>query len=204
MFVSQRCKSIVLTSSLLIRGFLPRPAEGYRIDDLFSAQSAQFEQLRYDIYPRQFLTLDPSEPAPARSVSFLDLEIFQDRELGLSHRLFDKRRERAYRGIPIVRMPHRLSVMPDRFKFGIVQSQIIRFRNLCVRSEDFVLEVARLLAILHQNKGYSLYRLLRLSQRSLRRFPSLYGARSSTGIFIRVKSQFSSYLTANAFVNSCV
>jgi len=169
------------------------------LDDLFSAQSLMFAQRRYDIYPRQFLTLDPSEPAPARSVSFLDLEVSQDPFLGLTHRLFDKRREPAYRSIPIVRLPHRLSVMPD-----VVQSQIIRFRCLCMTPDDFVMELARLLAILHHNKGYSLHRLLMLTRRSLRRFPSLYGARSYVGIFLRVRGQLFRMLDAGTFLHSCV
>ena len=173
------------------------------LDDLFSAQSRMFEQLRYDIYPRQFLTLDPSEPAPARTVSFLDLEIFQDPHIGLSHRLYDKRREPSFRSIPIVCMPHRLSVMLDRFKFGVVQSQIIRFRCICLRSDDFVMELARLLAILHHNKGYSLHRLLMLSRRSLRRFPSMYGSRSYVGIFQRVRAQLRQMLLAGTFLHCC-
>ena len=174
------------------------------LDDLFSANSRLFAGLRYDIYPQQFLVLDPSEPAPARTVHFLDLEVFQDPHFGLSHRLFDKRREECYHSIPLVRFPHRLSVMPARFRFNIVQSQIHRFRILCLRSDDFVLEVARLIAILHQNKGYSLYRLMKLTRRSLDRTPAIYGARSSYGVFIRVRAQLRVFLARGEFRSSCV
>jgi hypothetical protein len=154
--------------------------------------------VRYEIYPQQFLTLSPSEPAPSPSVSFLDLRIFQSPS-GLAHCLYDKRREEAFRSIPLVRFPDIRSALIDRCRYGIVQSQFVRFALLCYYRDDFVSEMARLLAILHQNKRYSLHRLLGVFRRSVLRYPSLYGTRSSMGLYRMVRELLFSLLRIGTF-----
>ena len=68
----------------------------------------------------------------------------------------------------------------------------------------FVMETARLLAILHDNKGYSLHKLLSLTRRSLLRFPSIFGGRSSVGVFISIRLQLKVYLESGSFRLLCV
>ena len=137
--------------------------------------------------------LDAAEPHQSLQVNFLDLTIFQS-PTGpprLVHRLYDKRRESAFRNIPLVQFPHWRSVMPVSFKLGCVHSQIFRLVYICSFQADFVVEAASLLAILHSHKNYPLRSIELRLRKSLRSFPSLYGTRSpsSVGTYIEINNK---------------
>jgi hypothetical protein len=172
------------------------------LDDLFSAGNTLFESMRYQIYPQQYLRLTASEAQPSRSVSFLDLQIFNNGDGTLSHRLYDKRREDRFSGIPLVRFPDIRSIMPLRGKIGVIVSQFYRFRTVCLRRSDFLREMARLVAILLLNKQYPQGVVYHEVDRVFHIVPSLYGCRSARGLLNEFYAVLSGLLLVPQFRTS--
>jgi hypothetical protein len=101
---------------------------------------------------------------PALRVNYLDWSLFVDREKGsITTKVYDKRLEMA--AFAACRtFPHHYSVMPNRTKYSIITSQLVRFSRRCSSMTTFAESAARMLRLmlLHQYP----HRALRLRLRS--------------------------------------
>lgn len=132
------------------------------IDDLFVIGNPGFESRMYrpsssdpgtppGLYPRDTLTLLKS--AEGSSIPFLDLQIKQNARRGIITSVFDKRLEKAYTHIQVIRCPDVDSFLANKVKANIVTAQMHRFMGICSRSRDFAFQTALCLHRL-SSKGY--------------------------------------------------
>jgi hypothetical protein len=178
------------------------------VDDLTSGPNAYLQRLLYTenalmgdmitgIYPHQYLSLD-STPAPQLhnpyDFSTLDVRIVSTlRSLmvarGLSGsvvhsvtHLYDKRRERCYRAIPIVQYTHVSSTLSMQSGYNILLGQLFRFRELITVKGNYVMEAAKLVARMTL-RGYRRTILMRKLRRHLLLYPDTYGDVSFRSLF---------------------
>ena len=122
--------------------------------DLITIDCVELPQHLYlpeGIYPKDILTLVLA--AEGDTVPYMDLFIRQNRRRGLLTAIYDKRLERKYDSITVIRYPDNTSVLAMKAKCGIVTSQMYRFMRRCTLATDFVYNTS---LVLHRllMKGY--------------------------------------------------
>jgi hypothetical protein len=92
-------------------------------------------------------------------------------------RLYDKRMQPCYDGIPIVRYTHISSATSPFAGYNILVSQLHRFQALITTRSSFVLETAKLLVRM-EARGYNMGVLRKKLHRHVTRFYYFVGAMS--------------------------
>lgn len=139
------------------------------------------------IYPANGLVLEPTN-ANMWSFPTLDLRIattlcwIRDDRTGLMilcvrsiSKLYDKRREKCYDGIPIAQYTHVSSNVGQNVGRSILMGQLHRYRELIQDRDNFIYECGLLLARMHKN-GYPVHVLKRKLLHFLRLHPDMFGA----------------------------
>ena len=142
-----------------------------------------------NIYPPT-LNIKLSGPA-SLEVDYCDLTFSFDPETNQAVSiLFDKRRGPAYQGISFRRFPHPLTNMSERCTYGVLVSQLFRFRRVTSVSFDHFVEEALRLMLEMSFDGYDDIKLLRLARRFVVKSGLLYGRKAGGTLFeIRGKYQ---------------
>ena len=160
------------------------------VDDLTSGPNRLLKRLLYTnqslmggmitgIYPQQFLTLEPTSAHPCRFPT-LDVCIesraypcpdhpTKDVVVRSTTRLYVKRQQACYAGIPIVRYTHVASTLSAQSGYNIVVSQLHRYRELIWVRGNYVMEVAKLVRRL-QLRGYKVAILWGKLKKHLRQY----------------------------------
>ena len=158
------------------------------------------------IYPGQFLELEATPGRDMCHFSTLDVEIVtrfhrvpsETGEVELVTqsltKLYDKRRNACYRGIPIVQYAHVSSTISLHCGYNILIGQLHRFRELILMRSNYVTEVARLI-IRMQKRGYKKSILLRKLKHHLRMYPDTFGDRSFGRLWDDIQDHYQYLLT---------
>ena len=99
--------------------------------------------------------------------------------------LFDKRRDKKFSGIPLVRFPHIDSELTSRAQFSVVVSQFFRYTRVITNFRNFVCEYALLLRQLLA-LNYPESDLLKPVRRCFHSHPRLYGQTHNNSILQKV------------------
>lgn len=153
------------------------------------------------IYPGQFLELEATPGDSMYLFSTLDVQI-ETRKHSITTetgdvesvvqsftKLYDKRRNACYRGIPIVQYTHVASTLSIHCGYNILIGQLHRFRELIMLRDNYILEVARLVRRM-QNRGYRKSILFKKLQHHLRLYPDTYGDRSAHRLLNDIKHMY--------------
>ena len=124
--------------------------------------------------------------AEGDTVPYMDLFIRQNRRRGLLTAIYDKRLERKYDSITVIRYPDNTSVLAMKAKCGIVTSQMYRFMRRCTLATDFVYNTS---LVLHRllMKGYHQGSLYAQVKRFLVKHKHIYGAKDVQSWCKRIK-----------------
>jgi hypothetical protein len=169
------------------------------IDDLLCLGVDRFQEFMYlssenpnGIYPREFLSLSLADSGPC--VPFMDIALRFSRSHGLYTAIYDKRLDKKYSRLAVIRYPDHDSFISAQAKYGIVTSQLHRFSRRCTFARDFVYNIA---LVLHrmEGKGYRARDYWARVRTFLRRQPQLYGGGRSMGCWLRLIRQKLSQLS---------
>ena len=159
------------------------------IDDLLCLDVPLFKEFMYKtreqplgIYPKRFLTLTLADSGPR--VPYMDVALRFERGRGLYTAIYDKRLDPKYDSVQVLRYPDIDSFVSRQAKYGIVTSQMFRFKRICMRFYDFVYNVG-LVVFRMEEKGYSQSLTMDKVFAFLRRYPEIYGGRRSKSCWRR-------------------
>jgi len=154
------------------------------IDDLLCIGIPCFDSIRYlpeGIYPKDSLELNMADEG--MRVPYMDIFIRQNRRRGLIASIYDKRLEKKYCNIQVIRYPDPTSVLANKTKYGILTSQMHRFARRCSLRSDFVYNVS---LVVHrmQSKGYQKRGIWSYVRRFVQQYGSTLYDRAHTGVWI--------------------
>ena len=86
----------------------------------------------------------------------MDLFIHQNKRRGLVAGIYDKRLDDKFKNIEVIRYPAIDSHLSNKAKYGIVDSQMVRFSRRCSKRRDFVYNTSLVLYRL-QLKTYCMH-----------------------------------------------
>ena len=153
------------------------------------------------IYPGQFLELEATPGENLYSFSTLDVQIVTKKHSVMNEmgdvvcvvqsftKLYDKRRNACYRGIPIVQYQHVSSTLSLHCGYNILIGQLHRFRELIMLRDNYILEVARLVLRM-QKRGYKKSILFRKLKHHLRIYPDTFGDRSFCALLNEITDMY--------------
>ena len=124
------------------------------IDDVLSVDNEEFEsECSNGLYPAS-LKLNDTSVVPDLEVNFLGMHI-KSIDDSIHIDVFDKRREFPFR---VVRYPHRPSLIPQSFPYGVFVGLLHRYYRICTDEDKFV-QNALLLTSMLVKQGWSVQRL---------------------------------------------
>ena len=124
------------------------------IDDLLTVAFSDFSEIRYQpggIYPPGLKLLSTGSGA---NVDYMDMQVNQNARFGIHTSIFDKRLDKKYADIKVVRYPAWSPALSDACKLGIVNSQMARAHDLCSRPRDFAYSTAVVVHRMVVGNGY--------------------------------------------------
>ena len=163
------------------------------VNDLFVLDILSFHELMYlnskslggGIYPKYFCELNCT--ASSDTCAFLDLKISQS-PLGLEVDIYDKRLQKEYAGLKIIRMPHFSSNISISAKYGVIVSQLFRFSRLYSSKISFITQACNLVLLL-LHKGYVFKRVMNKVRSFLNRSKFIFGI-SALGMYKIINNKF--------------
>ena len=111
---------------------------------------AKFQSITSQIYPTWLQLGDPE--SEGNIVNYLDMSIWQQDGTWQS-KLYDKRVELQAKGLKLNKFPHPETKITTRCKYGVISSQLHRFKTVCTQTSQF-LDAATKLYTEYIDKGY--------------------------------------------------
>jgi hypothetical protein len=152
------------------------------IDDLLTLGWKEFREYIYlpeGIYPKG--QLDLQQTGSGFSLDYMDLLIKQNTRQGLSTAIYDKRLDKQFDKIKVIRYPHIRSALSEQSKYGIVTSQMARAHTLCTLPIDFAYNVALVMHRMYV-KEYNTHKVRGKLMGFLYKHPRLYRNKSNCRI----------------------
>ena len=150
------------------------------IDDLWNplVEKSEFQKIVKKIYP-EWLTLGLEHEG--KSVNYLDLTIWCTGEVERQNimwhsKLYDKKVELVAKGLKLNKFPDPESKLSMRCKYGVITSQLHRYKVACTGVREFLQPAVKLCAD-YVNKGYAWNKIKYYFQRFTRNH--MYGMRPS-------------------------
>ena len=122
------------------------------IDDLWNplVPRTKIQSITRQMYPT-WLQLGDLESEGAK-VNYLNMTIWQQDGTWQS-KLYDKRVELQAKGLKLNKFPHPETKITTRCKYGVISSQLHRFKTVCTQTSQF-LDAATILYTEYIDKGY--------------------------------------------------
>ena len=122
------------------------------IDDLWNplVTKAKFQSITRRIYPTWLQLGEPE--SEGKMVNYLDMSIWQQDGTWQS-KLYDKRVGLQSKGLKLNKFPHPDTKITTRCKYGVISSQLHRFKTVCTQTSQF-LDAATKLYTEYIDKGY--------------------------------------------------
>ena len=122
------------------------------IDDLWNplVTKAKFQSITRQIYPTWLQLGEPE--SEGKIVNYLDMSIWQQDGTWQS-KLYDKRVGLQSKGLKLNKFPHPETKITTRRKYGVISSQLHRFKTVCTQTSQF-LDAATTLYTEYIHKGY--------------------------------------------------
>ena len=122
------------------------------IDDLWNplVPKTKFQSITRQMYPTWLQLGDPE--SEGTMVDYLDMTIWQQDGTWQS-KLYDKRVELQAKGLKLNKFPHPETKITTRCKYGVISSQLHRFKTVCTQTSQF-LDAATTLYTEYIDKGY--------------------------------------------------
>jgi hypothetical protein len=122
------------------------------IDDLWNplVPKTKFQSITRQMYPTWLQLGDPE--SEGTMVDYLDMTIWQQDGTWQS-KLYDKRVELQAKGLKLNKFPYPETKITTRCKYGVISSQLHRFKTVCTQTSQF-LDAATTLYTEYIDKGY--------------------------------------------------
>ena len=129
-------------------------------------KKAEFQKIAEKIYPSWLkLKLEDS----GKAVNYLDMTIWWEcgEDVKWHSRLYDKKIGMIAKGLKLNRFPHPKSKLSRRCKYGVITSQLHRYKVACTQNKHF-LEPALSLYSAYLHKGFKVNIVDRYFERFIR------------------------------------
>ena len=123
----------------------------------------------------------------------MDMQVNQNARFGIHTSIFDKRLDKKYADIKVVRYPAWSAALSDACKLGIVNSQMARAHDLCSRPRDFAYSTAVVVHRMVVGNGYDEHEVCKRMRSFLTRRHndgSLYSGMSNRRLEERIHAFF--------------